>query len=178
MTAKPVNTEAAPARGSFWNLWLGIATLAFAAISILIWFPNDIGSGFLHKSLTGKTIPGDAFFPTLLVALMVPLGVMLIVTHLRAGRGSSGELVGRIGLDNLLFMLRALVLVAVGLALMNWTGPALVWLTNSLGLTELSGYRAVSGTFPFDVAGFFVAAPSSPAGSSTPRATPCVRATW
>lgn len=156
MTAQPVKDEVAPARGNFWNLWLGIGTLAFTFVSVVFWFPNDIGSGFLQKSLTGKVIPGDAFFPVLLMGLMAPLGVLLIVTYFRAGRSAPGEKVGRISLDNLTYLLRAAVILVLGILLMNWTGPALVWLTNCLGMTDLSGYRAVSGSFPFDVSGFFV----------------------
>ncbi|WP_417692762.1 hypothetical protein [Roseibium sp.] len=156
MTGTPVNNGAAPERGGFWNLWLGLGTLIFAAVSVMVWFPQDIGSGFLKKSLTGQTVPGDAFFPILLMALMVPLGVILVFTHFRARSGSGGEQVGDIGLQNLAFLLRAITLVGLGLLAMNWTGPALVWCTNAIGLTELSGYRAVSGTFPFDVSGFFV----------------------
>ncbi|MBO0345729.1 hypothetical protein J0X15_10910 [Roseibium sp. CAU 1637] len=156
MTGTPVDNEAAPERGGFWNLWLGVGTLVFALVSVTLWFPQDIGSGFLKKSLTGQTVPGDAFFPVLLMALMVPLAVMLVFTHFRSRSGSSGEPVGDIGLGNLAFLLRAMLLVGLALLAMNWTGPALVWCTNAAGLTELSGYRAVSGTFPFDVSGFFV----------------------
>lgn len=156
MSERPVETDAAPQRGGRWNLWLGLGTLVFAAVCLLIWFPRDIGSGFLQTNLTGRLVPGDAFFPILLVGLMVPLALLLVFSQLRGGTARGGEAVGDISGANLLYLLRAILFVTISLLVMNWTGPALVWLTNTLGLTEVSGYRAVSGTFPFRASGFFV----------------------
>jgi hypothetical protein len=158
MTEDTRDNGAAPQRGGRWNLWLGIGTLSFTALCLTIWFPRDIGSGFLQKNLTGRTVPGDAFFPVLLVGLMAPLAALLIFSQLRGGATRGGEPVGRIGAENLAFLFRAIILTALSLLAMTWAGPALVWLTNTLGLTDYSGYRAVSGTFPFDVSGFFVGA--------------------
>ena len=98
-------------------------------LCLLVWFPRDIGSGFLQTNLTGRTVPGDSFFPILLMGLMVPLAALLILSQLGARRGSDGEEVGRISLGNLGFLGRALLLTAASLLVMNWTGPALVALT-------------------------------------------------
>ncbi len=140
-----------------WNLWLGIGTLAFVAVCLLVWFPADIGSGFLKQNLTGRTVPGDSFFPVLLVSLMVPLALLLIASDIRTSR-TAGEAVGNIAPRNLIFIARITALIAASLLVTGWTGPALVWLTNGIGLSEHSGYRAVSATFPYHVSGFFVGA--------------------
>lgn len=155
MIAHPSETDTASRKEGRWNLWFGLGTLAFAALCLMVWFPQDIASGFLQVNLTGRTVPGDAFFPVLLVGLMIPLALLLILSQLRGGAARAGETVGRIGAGNLTYLARAIVLTAVSLFVMSWTGPMLVWLTNASGLTAYSGYRAVSGTFPYDVSGFF-----------------------
>ncbi|MGJ8545418.1 MAG: hypothetical protein ACSHWZ_08235 [Sulfitobacter sp.] len=142
-----------------WNLWVGLGTLGFVALCLLVWFPRDIGSGFLQQNLTGRTVPGDSFFPILLVGLMVPLAALLILSQLGAKRGKKGgELVGRISLRNLGFLGQCLALTGASLLVMGLTGPALIWLTNALGVTAYSSYRAASADFPFDVSGFFLGA--------------------
>jgi len=170
MTDASRQTQPAPLRGGRWNLWLSIGVLGFCLLCLTLWFPHDIGSGFLQQNLTGRTVPGDAFFPVLLVGLMALLATLLLLSQLRhttlrrqasdatPKHTSTGEPVGHIGTDNLAFVLRAIVLTASSLLIMSWTGPALVWLTNAIGLTDYSGYRAASGTFPFNVSGFFVGA--------------------
>lgn len=142
-----------PRRSRLWNVGLAAGMLAAAALCLFVWFPNDIGSGFLKGSLTGRIAPGDAFFPTILVALTVPLSLILILSSLAGGRG--GEPVGSVTLANLVFLLQCALLTAVGITLMNVTGPVLVWLWNAFGGT-VSSYRSVSATFPVDVSGFFL----------------------
>ncbi len=154
MTEAPGETTPAQGQGGRWNLWLGLGVLVFVVLCLAVWFPRDIGSGFLQKNLTGRTVPGDAFFPVLLVGLMVPLAVLLVVSQLRPRPGASGEAVGHIGAGNLGFLVQVVALTGLSIAVMNLTGPALVWATNLAGLTDFSGYRAASATFPFDVSGF------------------------
>ncbi len=158
MTARPAETGTAGRGGGRWNLWFGLAVLGFAALCLTVWFPRDIGSGFTQENISGRIVPGDAFFPVILVGLMIPLACLLIFSQLRGGTARGGEPVGRIGLANLGFLARSVLLTALSLLVMNQTGPALVWATNALGLTDASGYRALSGTFPYNVAGFFVGA--------------------
>jgi len=157
MTRRPAETQHG-ATGGRWNLWFAGTVLGFAILCLTVWFPRDIGSGFLQENLTGRTVPGDAFFPVILVLLMVPLAVLLIFSQLRGGTGQGGEPVGRIGLANLAFLARAVLVTIFSLVVINRAGPALVWITNTVGLTEASGYRALSSTFPFNVAGFFLGA--------------------
>lgn len=157
MTRRPEDTPHGTTGGR-WNLWFAGTVLGFATLCLTVWFPRDIGSGFLQENLTGRTVPGDAFFPVILVLLMVPLAVLLIFSQLRGGTGRGGEPVGSIGLANLAFLARAVLVTVFTLVVMNRAGPVLVWITNTVGLTEASGYRALSGTFPFNVAGFFLGA--------------------
>ena len=157
MKPRPVETDAGVPSGGRWNLWLGGGTLVLVALCLFVWFPRDISSGFLKKSLTGNTIPGDAFFPVLLVMLMVPLALLLIVGALRAGAGQGGgEAVGRVSLQNLLFLLYASLATGSALVLMALGGPLVVWVSNGMGLSDFTSYRAASGTFPYNVSGFFL----------------------
>lgn len=156
MTRGPADTNESAPSGGRWNLWLGGGTLVLVALCLLVWFPQDISSGFLKKSLTGNTIPGDAFFPTILVLLMVPLALLLIAGELRGKGPKAGEPVGRLSLNNFLFLTCAGLITAASLALMTWGGPLVVWASNALGLSDFSGYRASSGRFPYNVAGFFL----------------------
>jgi hypothetical protein len=149
-----VENEAREGQGGSWNLWLGLGVLGFVALCLTVWFPQDIGSGFMQKNLTGRTVPGDAFFPVLLVGLMVPLAILLVFSQLRPRPGASGEPVGHVGAGNLVFLIQVILLTGMSIVLMNLTGPAVVWLTNKAGLTAFSGYRAASATFPFNVSGF------------------------
>lgn len=142
--------------GGRWNLWFALGTLVFVALCLLVWFPRDIASGFLQKNLTGGTVPGDSFFPVLLVLLMVPLALLLLLNQLSAKGEMGGEPVGKIGFSNLGFLVKASSLTALSVVVINWTGPIFVWLSNSLGLIDVSGYRAVSATFPYDISGFMV----------------------
>ncbi|WP_226576006.1 hypothetical protein [Acuticoccus sediminis] len=144
-------------RARAWNTWIGIALLVLAAVCLLVWFPRDIGSGFVARSISGRIMPADAFFPTILVSLMVPLALLLILTAQRRGpRAAGGEPVGRITAANALFLLQCAVLIGASLAVMTVVGPLLVRLHNALAGTPISGYRAVSATFPYDVSGFFL----------------------
>lgn len=145
--------EGAPSGGR-WNIWLGVGTLVLIALCLFVWFPRDISSGFLKKSLTGNTIPGDAFFPVLLVSLMVPLALLLIAGAL-SGKGQ-GEAVGRVSLHNLLFLLYAGLATGASLALMALGGPMVVWVSNAMGLSDFTSYRSASGTFPYNVSGFLL----------------------
>lgn len=155
MTRGPADTCAGKTGGR-WNLWFGAAVLGFAVLCLTVWFPRDIGSGFMQQNLTGRTVPGDAFFPVILVALMIPLAVLLMFSQLRGGTARGGEPVGRIGLANLVFLARVALVTILSLLVMSEAGTAVVWITNTAGLTEASGYRALSGTFPYNVVGFFL----------------------
>lgn len=144
-----------PRRTRLWNLGVGVATLVAASLCLLVWFPKDIGSGFFKGSLTGRSVPGDAFFPTILVGLMASLALLLILNSVRGGASRGGEPVGRITLSNVVFLLQCALLTGAGIMLMNVTGPALVGLWNAFG-GAVSSYRSVSATFPVHVSGFFL----------------------
>ncbi|MCC9620786.1 hypothetical protein LPB41_03695 [Thalassospira sp. MA62] len=139
-----------------WNLWIGAGTLIFCVVCFTIWFPNDIRGGIIEETISGRTAPGDSFFPVILVGLMVPLGLLLLVSHFRHSKDGRGELVGEISLGNILFIVQFLLITLIGLFLMSNTGPALVWAWNGLGLGDISSYRSVSATFPINVSGFFL----------------------
>ena len=150
-----LETGGGPRRLRLWNVSIGVTTLVAASLCLLVWFPNDIGSGFFKGSLTGRSVPGDAFFPTILVGLMASLSLLLILSALRGGASSVGEPVGRITLSNVVFLLQCALLTGTGIVLINVTGPALVGLWNAFG-GSLSSYRSVSATFPVHVSGFFL----------------------
>jgi hypothetical protein len=153
-------TQAGPAQGAGrWNLWFGLATLLFALVCLLWWFPQDIPGGFTTTSVAGRTVPGDAFFPILLVGLIVPLALLQLLGHWRSARtGAPAEEVGGLTRANLLYLGKLALLLASWLAVTTWSGPLLVALWVAATGAEISGYRALSGTFPVNVLGFVLGA--------------------
>ncbi len=146
----------APVKKARWNLWLGVGTLVFGVLCFTVWFPNDIRGGIIERTISGRIAPGDSFFPVILVGLMMPLGLLLTLSHFRHSETSIGEPAGEITGANIFFLVRFLLLTFIGLFFMSNTGPALVWAWNGLGFGEISSYRAVSTTFPINVSGFFL----------------------
>ncbi|MCC4239468.1 hypothetical protein [Thalassospira povalilytica] len=146
----------APEKKARWNLWLGVGTLVFCVLCFTFWFPNDIRGGIIERTISGRIAPGDSFFPVILAGLMMPLGLLLTLGHFRRGPDNAGEPTGEITGANIFFLVQFLLLTFVGLFFMSNTGPALVWAWNGLGLGVISSYRAVSTTFPINVAGFFL----------------------
>lgn len=125
-------------RGPAFSTWLGLACLAFALLLVFVWIPLDTDSGIVETVRRRLTI-GDAMAPTL-AGVLIGLGGCLVV--LRPGPPAA------LSADNLRFLVLLLVVCAVALELMRWTGPLLAALFSDVD------YRVLRDTAPWKYAGF------------------------
>lgn len=125
------------------NLYLSLGCIGFALVLALVWAPLDSGTGLIHKVRRQVSI-GDALAPTL-AAAMIGVGGVMVFLERRAAEQP------RLTRGNMLFLLRFLTILAIGFALMRWTGPALVGL---LGADH--DYRSLGDTAPWKYMGFFI----------------------
>ncbi len=136
----------------------GVAVLALCAIALFAWFPADIKGGFIERSLAGKPVPGDAFFPVLLAATLAALAAVQVLLALlrrgaRAPGAGTGPDTGRLTAANLRFLAVFHLLVLAGIALMYWLGPATVAALKATGVLEVD-YRQLSDTAPYKYLGY------------------------
>lgn len=129
-----------PARA---NLYLSLGCIGFALVLAFVWAPMDSGTGLIHKVRRQVSI-GDALAPTL-AALMIGLGGLMVFRE-RHAPDQQG-----LTRANLVFVLRFLILLAIGFGLMRYSGPLLVWLF--AGDQE---YRNLRDTAPWKYVGFFL----------------------
>ena len=139
-----------------WDIGFGAVLVVFALVSLFVWFPIDIPTGFFFVNAIGREEPGDAFFPIILAVLLAVLSaVQLIVSLLFRGGGRAESDSGRISSDNLKFLAVFLLIVGTGLTFMYWLGPAVVGLLNAIGILDGS-YRNYSDTVPYKYLGYIV----------------------
>lgn len=141
------------AGGNGWDIGFGIAVILLSGIALLVWFPADIGSGFLEKSLSGLMQPGDAFFPDILAGTMLVLGFLQCLIALNRSRTARPGRLGRVSAANLAFAAASMAGLALVLAVMTFLGPAVVALMRDAGLIDKS-YRALIDTAPYKYIGF------------------------
>lgn len=118
--------------------WLGLSFLALAGVIVLVWVPLDTDTG-LVETVRRRLVVGDALAPTL-AGVIIGLGGVL--TALRPGSQATPDR------DNLRYAIGLLVVFAVGLGLMRWTGPALA------ALLSEADYRVLRDTAPWKYTGF------------------------
>lgn len=137
-----------------WDVGFGVVVLAGSLLALFVWFPADIRGGFFHVNAIGRSEPGDAFFPILLTATLGLLSVVqLAMAILRPP--PDGECQPRLTVSNIRFLALFVAIVAAGLAIMFWLGPAVVWTMQALGLTEAE-YRHLTDTAPYKYIGYVV----------------------
>ncbi len=139
-----------------WDIGFGIAVLAGSVISLLVWFPADIPTGFFHTNAIGREEPGDAFFPIILAVLLGLLSIIQLAFSLRrhgatTAAAPSGELTGQ----NLWFLGVFIAITATGLAIMYWLGPITVAVMNVFGGLDAS-YRQLTDAAPYKYIGYVV----------------------
>ncbi|MDF1726267.1 MAG: hypothetical protein P1U53_00825 [Sulfitobacter sp.] len=127
-----------PDRGT---LALGLTMLILALVIGFAWVPMDSSTGLVEKVRRQVSI-GDGLAPTL-AAVFIGLGGLLVAFFERRP-----EETPRITSGNLLFTAILLLLLALSLALMRWSGPALA------GLLTEEGYRLLRDTAPWKYLGF------------------------
>lgn len=141
------------------HIWLALGCLAAAALSLVIWIPQDVDTGLIEKIRRQVTI-GDALAPTLATAI-IALGAGLLLIQ-RPDPIPSG-----ISLTNLLFLAALLSLFGLAFAVMRWAGPALVGLVTLMS-DDPRSYRDLRDTAPWKYIGFLL--------GSTGLITTCIAA--
>jgi hypothetical protein len=139
-----------------WDIGFGVAIFVAAILSLCVWFPADIPTGFFHTNAIGREEPGDAFFPVILTVLLLTLAVIQIYSSLsRVRAGIEAPENGALTTSNFRFVGSVIVTVGGGMVIMYWLGPLTVNGLNALGWTE-STYRALTDTAPYKYLGYVV----------------------
>ena len=137
-----------------WNIGFGAVGLCLALATLLLWLPNDVGSGFLRTNRVGVLVPGDAFFPVLLAwALLLLSALQILYAWLDRTENRPGTTSGKLTTDNFRFLVFLCAVVLVGLALMYWLGPVLTGLLRQLGMIDRT-YRELLDTVPYKYIGY------------------------
>ncbi|MDF0600248.1 hypothetical protein P1J78_05860 [Psychromarinibacter sp. C21-152] len=125
-------------------MWLALVCIALALLAVFAWIPADTGTGIVVRARRQVTI-GDALAPTIAAGFILVGALMTLFGRQVDGGGLSGR--------NLAFLGLLLAVFAVSFALMRWTGPVVVALTNMATEQELS-YRTLRDTVPWKYLGF------------------------
>lgn len=134
-----------------WNIGFGAIALVLALASLLLWFPNDIGSGFLVSNRAGIREPGDAFFPVLLAWTLLLLSVVQLSGALTEKfRQATG---GKLTWANLRFLVLLYAIIFAALALMYWLGPVVTGALRHAGIIDQT-YRELVDTAPYKYIGY------------------------
>lgn len=123
---------------------LGLGAMILAALAISLWLPNDSATGLMVR-LRGRTQIGDALAPTAAFVIMAVSGLMLLFERSDQTLEGMGRSTG--------FLAVLVILFAVSLLLMRWTGPLAVTIAGFLGDVGHS-YRELRATFPWKHLGF------------------------
>jgi len=130
------------------HLIIGLGALAFAILMLLVWIPLDTDTGLIEKVRRQVTI-GDAAAPSLAALFLLAGGALLVTVELRAPHQM------RIRRGPVIAAGALFAASAVGLLLMRYSGPAAVWLTNTITGGALD-YRLLRDTAPWKYTGFLL----------------------
>lgn len=148
-----------------WDIALAVVFLAAAVFALAWWIPNDTETGVLYEDRYSVEI-GDAMAPTVLaiaIALVsLAIGISAVLRRDKPRHEPNGESHAEqdvpdstIGLTagNSLAISVLAAICAVSMALMVWSGPALVAIIQWFG-SDIDSYRHVSDTPPYKYTGF------------------------
>lgn len=139
-----------------WDIGFGVVVLAGSLISLFVWFPADIPTGFFFTNAIGREEPGDAFFPIILAILLAALSVIqLSIAIMGRGPSASPDVQNSLTIQNLRFLLIFIAIIGCGLAIMYGLGPLVVWMLNALGVLD-ADYRQLTDTAPYKYIGYVV----------------------
>jgi hypothetical protein len=130
------------------NLVLGLLTLAFAVLLLVVWIPMDTQTGLMEK-VRRQVVIGDALAPTVAALFLILGGGLLAVVERNA------ENQPRMSLRGLGFTAILMAIVFFGLLVMRHAGPLSVWIVNAVQGGELE-YRLLRDTAPWKYIGFFL----------------------
>jgi hypothetical protein len=132
---------------------LAIASFFLIAglLSVFIWIPND-SETWMIETFRRQTTMGDAFVPMICASLItICAAIHLVLTlHRKDLHDTEGPVFDG---HTAAFMLQFLLILAVSIALMYWTGPLLVKLFAQADASDIT-YRQMRGTYPYKIAGF------------------------
>ena len=139
-----------------WDIGFGVFVLAGALLSLFVWFPADIPTGFFFTNAIGREEPGDAFFPIILATLLAILSTIQLILALFKYRTDDPSLAPAVlTFKNFRFLLLFSVIMAAGLAVMYWLGPMTVSLLNAWGGID-ADYRQLTDTAPYKYIGYVI----------------------
>ena len=133
-----------------WTLAFAGVFAAIAVLTLAFWIPHDIESGIV-ETFRRRTSIGDALAPSVIaIGLLVVSVAMGISAWLRPAPVPSGTRPDR---QSLQFVARLSCIIALGLVLMNESGPVSVDLLTHLG-QDVGSYRELRDTVPFKYIGY------------------------
>lgn len=130
------------------DLIFGVLCLLAGLAVAFIWAPLDTDTGLIER-VRGRNMIGDAMAPTAAGALMAIGGLLLCLQAMR--RASSAAL----SIENFKFALTLLIVFAISLALMRWSGPIVVNAAQAFG-ADWPDYRELRDTTPFKHLGYLI----------------------
>lgn len=130
------------------NLWLGLACLCFALITIFVWIPLDTDTGLVEK-VRRRLVVGDALAPTV-ASVFVALGGLGLLLFERNDPDQP-----RITQQSLRFVVLVLGILVSGFLIMRVTGPLAVELVDQFTAADME-YRLLRDTAPWKYLGFML----------------------
>ena len=137
-------------RIDLWSLGIAAAVAAFALLTLGAWIPADVESGVV-ETFRRRTVIGDAMAPTAAAIGMLVAAALLAVSAILKPRREETAF----DAQSLTFVVRFAVVIAVGLALMSYTGPLVVDAINALG-GAIGSYRELRDTVPYKYFGYLL----------------------
>jgi uncharacterized membrane protein YdcZ (DUF606 family) len=127
---------------------LGFLLIAAGVLAIVLWVPADTGTGIIEK-VRGKYRAGDALAPTVAFVILIISGILLILES----RVSTE--IHRISRRHLKFALISFFVFVMSIALMRWSGPLALFLSQYSSDNQLQ-YRELRDTAPWKYIGFLL----------------------
>jgi|TARA_B100000315_G_scaffold251951_1_gene287719 hypothetical protein len=137
-----------------WTIGLAVFFIIASAFTLFVWIPLDIETGVIETFRRRVNI-GDAMAPTVMAAgilvVSIIMGVMAVLRPVEDAKSPEE------GLDrqSFAFLLRLIIALGAGLALMFYTGPLVVDLINAMG-GEIGTYRLLKDTIPYKFIGYII----------------------
>lgn len=129
--------------GKIRDIGLGLGAICAALAALAVWIPADIDTGVIDVWRRTVRI-GDAMLPTFAAAGMLLAGAVMLTRALVLRPSGEWRAMSPV------FLLGSCLVLAIGLVLMQVSGPLLVWLWFS-GETS---YRLLLDTPPWKYTGF------------------------
>ena len=130
------------------NLWLGLICILAALLVGLLWIPLDTGTGIVER-VRRQVVIGDALAPAV-AAIIVAIGGLSLCLVERKSRDQAA-----LTRRHLAFLAASTAVLAAGLFLMRWTGPAVVSMFDGRP-DGLDAYRPLRDTAPWKYIGYMV----------------------